>query len=390
MNTLQTRFIEPLDVLILRGNKLFGDPGSYGEALIPPWPSVAAGAIRSRMLADDNIDMQAFARGQISHATLGTPAELGSFALAGFHLARRMADGRHELLIAPPADLSIVEDEHGTATARLSRPTRLAGGLNSASPLPLHPVLAETTRAKPASGYWLTQAGFEAYLNGKLPTAGQLVKSSALWRIDERVGVGLSVEQRRADDGKLFSLQAIAFKPGVGFLASITGAEPPKSGLLRLGGDGRGAAIHAIEHRPPAADYIALSQARSCRLLLTTPGLFRQGWLPNGAQPENRREDGAIRFQLRGVSGWIVAAAVPRAEVISGWDLAARDGKGQPKPAQRVAPTGSVYWLDDLEATPDALEKLASQGLWSDNCEDAARRAEGFNRFTFAVYSSGA
>ena len=37
-------FIEPLDVLYLRGNKLFGDPGSYGESMIPPWPSVAAGA----------------------------------------------------------------------------------------------------------------------------------------------------------------------------------------------------------------------------------------------------------------------------------------------------------------------------------------------------------
>ncbi|OZB35925.1 MAG: hypothetical protein B7X35_02780 [Halothiobacillus sp. 14-56-357] len=386
MNTLQTRFIEPLDVLILRGNKLFGDPGSYGEALLPPWPSVAAGAIRSRMLADDRIDMQAFARGQISHATLGTPAAPGSFALAGFHLARRMADGRHELLIAPPADLSIVEDEHATATARLSRPVPLASGIGSANPLPMHPVLAETTRAKPASGYWLTQSGFEAYLHGKPPASEHLVKSNALWRIDERVGVGLSVAQRRADEGKLFSLQAIAFKPGVGFMVSVTGAEPPKNGLLRLGGDGRGAAIHAIEHRPPAADYAALRQARSCRLLLTTPGLFRQGWLPNGAQPENRREDGAIRFELHGVAGWIVAAAVPRAEVISGWDLAARDGKGQPKPAQRVAPTGSVYWLDDLEATPDALEKLASQGLWSDTCEDAARRAEGFNHFTFAVY----
>ncbi|MDY6813388.1 MAG: type III-B CRISPR module-associated Cmr3 family protein, partial [Pseudomonadota bacterium] len=54
-------FIEPLDVLFLRGNKLFGDPGSYGEALIPPWPSIAAGALRSRMLADDGTDLTAFA-----------------------------------------------------------------------------------------------------------------------------------------------------------------------------------------------------------------------------------------------------------------------------------------------------------------------------------------
>ena len=38
MNTIEYRFIEPLDVLFLRGNQLFGDPGSYGECLVPPWP----------------------------------------------------------------------------------------------------------------------------------------------------------------------------------------------------------------------------------------------------------------------------------------------------------------------------------------------------------------
>ena len=35
---MKSVFIEPLDVLVLRGNKLFGDPGSYGESLVPPWP----------------------------------------------------------------------------------------------------------------------------------------------------------------------------------------------------------------------------------------------------------------------------------------------------------------------------------------------------------------
>ncbi|MDY0331673.1 MAG: type III-B CRISPR module-associated protein Cmr3 [Thiomonas sp.] len=378
MNTLHTRFIEPLDVLILRGNKLFGDPGSYGEALVPPWPSVAAGAIRSRMLADEGVDLTAFAKGLVNHPSLGAPAQPGSFTLAAFHLARRKADDAVEVLTAPPADLSVVEDEHGKPAARLSRPNSLADGIASAHPLPLHPVLAETTRAKPTSGYWLTQAGFERYLNGKPPAPEHLLKSSELWRMDERVGVGLSVEQRRADDGKLFSLQAIAFKPGVGFLAGISGATPPESGLLRFGGDGRGAAIRAIEHRPPALDYAAMAQAQRCRLVLTTPGLFRQGWLPNGITPTGND----YRFDLHGVRGRLVCAAVPRAEVISGWDLA----NWTPKPAQRVAPTGSVYWLDELQARPEALEKLASEGLWSVPCEDATRRAEGFNRFTFAAY----
>ena len=41
--SIETRFIEPLDVLFLRGNKLFGDPGSHGESLVPPWPSLTTG-----------------------------------------------------------------------------------------------------------------------------------------------------------------------------------------------------------------------------------------------------------------------------------------------------------------------------------------------------------
>ncbi|MFN3496104.1 MAG: type III-B CRISPR module-associated Cmr3 family protein [Hydrogenophaga sp.] len=86
---------------------------------------------------------------------------------------------------------------------------------------------------------------------------------------------------------------------------------------------------------------------------------------------------------LAGVAGWIVAAAVPRFEVVSGWDLAKR----QPKPAQRAAPAGSVWWLElDEGVTADGLRQLAAQGLWSEPCEEASRRAEGFNRFTFAAY----
>lgn len=406
MNT--SVFIEPLDVLLLRGNKLFGDPGSHGEALIPPWPSVAAGALRSRMLADDGIDLAAFARGEVPHASLGTPTAPGAFTIAGFHLARRHADGRVEPLLAPPADLVVFAAE-GDQPFRVQRmaPTAPAAGLASSADLPLLPVLAQADRRKPAGGYWLTEAGVRKYLAGRTPNAADdWVKAGALWQFDHRVGVGLDAAQRRAKDGQLFSMQAVAMlKRGhrldrrdekeqsvrydVGFLATVSGAEPPTSGLVRLGGDGRAAALHpARAYRVPEPDYAAIAAARRCRLLLTSPGLFANGWLPSGANPDTRRADGAIRFELHGVSGWLVCAAVPRAEVISGWDLAAWSlGKGGgPKPALRAAPAGSVWWLDELDAPPDALRKLAETGLWREPCDDAARRAEGFNRIASAAY----
>lgn len=378
MNAL---FLEPLDVLFLRGNKLFGDPGSHGESLVPPWPSVAAGALRSRLLADAGIDLAAFARGEIEHTQLGTPDKPGAFAVTAFHLARRQADGSVEVLFQPPADLVITEDVHDKPEVKRLVPTRLPeeAVLPSSAPLPLLPVLAETQRSKPASGYWLTEAGWKRYLHGEAPSPAELVKSGDLWSSDHRVGVGLEAPTRRAAEGRLFSVQAVAMRTGVGFLAAVEGATPPKEGTVRLGGDGRAAAVQAVEKALPEPDYEAIARSRRGRLVLTTPGIFAGGWLPTGV---TRQADGTLRFDLHGVKARVVSAAVPRYEVVSGWDLA----QWRPKPAQRAAPTGSVYWLDELDATPEALRKLAERGLWSDPCENESRRAEGFNRFTFAAY----
>jgi CRISPR-associated protein Cmr3 len=388
--------------LFLRGNKLFGDPGSYGESLVPPWPSVAAGAIRSRMLADANINLTDFAAGKVTHPTLGTPEKPGAFTVLAFHLARRMADGSAEALIQPPADLVISEGEGGKPNEiKLLKPTPPASGLLASSPFTALAILAEATRSKPMSGYWLTQAGWQKYMAGQTPHIDDLIHISQLWRIDHRVGVGLNSETRSAADGKLFSVQAVAMtqcghpigikiskdKNGkvqeesvisdysVGFIAVVMGAMPPKEGTLRLGGDGRAAALQSIKSHLPAPDYEAIARAGRCRLVLSTPGIFSEGWKLPGMTAEGI-------FQIGEIKARVTCASVARAEIISGWDLATQ----QPKTAQRAVPAGSVYWLEDLNATAQALRKLAEQGLWQPAGEDAQRQAEGFNRFFLAAY----
>ena len=80
-------FIDPIDTHFLRGNRLFGDPGSFGDALVPPLPSVAAGALRSALLVHRRHDPARFARGEITDdAELGTPAHPGSFRITRFRL----------------------------------------------------------------------------------------------------------------------------------------------------------------------------------------------------------------------------------------------------------------------------------------------------------------
>lgn len=382
MSAVEYRFIEPLDVLFLRGNKLFGDPGSYGECLIPPWPSVAAGAIRSRMLVDDGVDLASFGRNQIEHPALGTPEKPGSFTLTGFYLARKIAD-KTEVLLAAPADLVISATSAACASGSpeldISCLSPQVVNLPSSYPLPMSPVLAQgAKRSKPESGYWLTQSGWEQYLRGDMPAAEQLLHSSQLWSFDARVGIGMSTATGSVEEGKLFSAQAVAMRPGVGFLAIVSGAVPPAEGLLRFGGDGRAASIENTSMTMPQPDYAAISEAGRCRIVLTSPGLFPEGWMLPGSNDEQR-----VTLP-GGITAKLVSAAVPRAETLSGWDLA----KWQPKPAQRVVPAGSVYWLDELAASAEALSKLVENGLWGEPCEDTARRAEGFNRISLAVWAN--
>lgn len=382
-------FLEPLDVLLLRGNKLFGDPGSFGESLMPPWPSVAAGALRSRLLADDAVDIGDFVTGKVTHPSLGTPSNPGAFTVTEFHLARRYEDGRVERLYVPPVDLVIRGDDAGEPVAiHPLKPTKISDALLSSMPFALLPVLAEHKRSKPLSGYWLTEEGWKKYLAGMVPEVSDLVSAFKLWSIDQRIGVGLDAATRRAAEGRLFSVQAVALKKRVypndsrcdiGFLVGAAGAKLPKSGALRLGGDGRSAIIHAVDVSGLEPNFESIIKNGRCKMVLTTPGIFQNGWLPTGIT----QRGGEYAFDLHGVEARLICAAVPRAEVISGWNLA----EERPKTALRAAPAGSVYWLEDLVASPESLKALVSKGLWSVKCEDPIRRAEGYNRFIFAEYN---
>ncbi len=375
-----TFFIEPLDVLFLRGNTLFGHAGSYGESAVPPKPSVLAGALRSALLAARGYNLAAFARGEVPDPEIGTPDAPGSFVLTGSGLARRERGGKQQVepLFAMPADLILDRTRSKGYVSRL-QPTALHCKLGSSNPMPFVAVHAQAKREKADSGKWLTVSGWKNYLAGEPVHSSDTVASTCLWKTETRIGIGLDAAKRRAADGQLFSSEAIAFlksdESEIGFFATARGIETANAMMLRLGGDGRAAIAHQVPLTLPEPGYGAMAKSRRLRMVLTSPGLFAGGWRPTGT-------DISGAFNLHGVRGRLKCAAVARPEVISGFDLA----KSCPKPAQRVAPTGSVYWLDDVDATPEALHKLVEAGLWSKEVENPARRAEGFNRIALAAY----
>jgi len=382
--TTQWRTIQAVDLLQLRGNHQYGAPGSYGRANLPPWPSVVSGALRSRMLADQGVALEAFGRadtapgGELT-AVLGTPSEPGTFRLAWLSLARFTADQPAEVLLTCPADLAAGEGGGVVYAGPLDLPAGAgsSGGLSGVA-------LARVQVDKKKAGRLLSGPGLVAYVNGQLPDEKQLVATDELYGLDERPGVGLDPAARSAAKGQLFTTVGVAFKPGCGLLAGVVGCNDslPAEGLLRLGGDGRAASLGTAQVSFPTADLDQVGKDRRFRLLLTTPGCFRGGWLPLGVT--GKPADG-YRLQIAGLSARLRSfAAAGDPQVISGWNLAT----GKPKPAESFVPAGSVYWFDQVEGDASSLARLADEGLWA-WAEDGAggqRRAEGFNNALVAAW----
>ena len=339
-------FLEPLDVLYLRGNKLFADAGSHGEALMPPWPSLAAGAIRSRLMAEG--------------ASLES---LGTFQLLQYGLARYHKADALEQLWPLPADV-IVSDELKLGDATYLCPTATPLGISSSYALPKLPTLQTDKPGKPVGGLWLNGEGINTWLAGRALSAKHLVRSGELWQTDPRLGIALDPATRSAADGKIYTTETITLKQGVGFHATYEGStqQLPAECLVRMGGDGRGAVVRFCVLPEVAPDWARIEKEGRFRLMLTTPGLFNGGWQPDG------------------VPATLISASVSRAETVSGWDLVTN----KPKAAQRVAPTGSVYWFENFTGDVAVLKSLVQHGFPN---ADPARHAEGFGKLVIAPWA---
>jgi CRISPR-associated protein Cmr3 len=391
-------FIKPLEALIARGNHLFGAAGDHSEALMPPWPSTFSGALRTRMLADRRVSLARYAEGTLEDAelrrVLGTPSEPGEFRLSFLGLAKA-GEGR-SVLCPLPADLVVHRVEDGYEATFLEPVLPTSGVLTSVA-LRAIPSLLSTRQEKAATGLWLDADGIEAYVRHATPQPASLRRQRDLWQSELRLGIALDEARRTAAKGMLYTSDAVHLGRDVGFVVGVTNVSEllPQDGLLRLGGDGRGAKVERCE--PVIRPWEHVPDTPGFRMVLTTPGMFPDGSWPPGLIDENGRR--ILRF--RGLEAELVAASVPRFQVVSGWNLATQ----APKPARRAVATGTVYWLKVLRPDRSALAELVAEGLWPLLIEhrggsadtnmigglapaDRQRRAEGFGNVLLGDWES--
>ncbi len=401
--------VEPVDVFCGRGNKLFGEAGSFGGVAMPPWPSVFAGALRSKIMTDSGTDPRDLLLGKLT-------GNLARVLGKGISTGKTLPDGNQEFVVLPgdfrlvwvslqmegevltPIPSDMVLQEHGKEGPQFLRPSALPEGVRTSIPTTQTPVFKSMGSSKLETGYWMGKGALRSYLKGETPRPEQLLPVSRVWTTEERVGIGMDPFARTVETGKLFTTEAVRLLHDITFLVGVQGADEVLSafGLSRLGGDGRGAIIRAAEPSDPRYEVDLEEVARSgrFRLILSSPGLFPNGWLPFGVRPDSLE----LEWSLDGLkmSAKLVAAATRSFETVSGWDLA----REQPKPAQRLVPAWSVYWFDEAcGSVKEILERILSGGLWEtakslwDTGSDdhsailwRERRAEGFNNVLIGLW----
>ena len=346
-------FIEPNDVLIFRDGRAFSAGDDHlASGVFPPSPTSFYGALRSALLSQHGarLDGRSFEVAEKIQAIVGSPDAFGSLMIQHFSLARKRNDGI-ELLFHLPSDVVVVEGDSKREFKRLY-PTSFDSLVNANFPIDALQLLwdkhSETDRLE-FERLYVTHQEFQQYLHGKVPEP--TLSEEELFKIENRTGIAIETQRKAVETGKLYAVEFVRMNRDVGFAVRLNiNSELTDTGLLRLGGEAKSA--YYFTSRLPLLSGESIKERvamqKTFRLVLITPAVFDNGWLPDGLDADGRGKFGNCTVQL-------TAAAISRYVIVGGWDII----KGKPKQAWRAVPPGSVYFFKLLDGDVNSLFESA-------------------------------
>lgn len=346
---MTTWIIEPRDPLIVRDGRPFGpDPGARAKSLPFPFPSTTTGGVRTR----------AGLKNGIFEDSQSNIAAVKKIKVRGPLLVELNESDNIKSWLAPaPADAILfpVENDPDQVSCQRLVPLETPAGshINLGGGLALVG-LTKPTGQKPypeAPRFWRWDH-FERWLTD--PLAQQQLAAKDLGhhgpQPEQRMHVRLEPESGTGMEGFLFLTSGLEFfhatsQPATLAVTRLGLAVETEAtiaaGIAPLGGERRLMAWRQADTSWPQAlpslkEEIASTGA--CRLVLLTPGYFTEGYRP-----------GWLEQPHQGVTSTLEAVALPRPQVVSGWDFE----NNKPKPTRRLAPAGTVYFLKLAGSTTD-------------------------------------
>lgn len=378
---MQTWLVEPHDPLVFRDGKPFtAIPGARAVSIPFPMPSTVAGAVRTRSGKLQH-------NGRFPAGDERVITELLNKQIIGPLLCTMGPDGTvQDLFLPAPQDALVLQRDpsdlvHGDLVPLVPREaddvqTNLPDGLRLLYPTQL----AKAKSHKNAPRFW-SWAQMLDWL--QTPREAEKVELASLGlrglEYAYRTHVSINAKTSTAQEGALFQTGGLEFilaerdeEYGRIHLAQarqfglllVTDAEL-KSGPDFLGGERRVVCWREAQFDLPGCPDTVRSvirQTKRGRLVLATPGVFKEGYLPTW-----------VKQVVSGVGVRVVAAAVPRYQAISGWDYK----KKEPKPSRRLAPAGSVYFFE-IEGEEMAIDYFIDSVWWKPISDAEQDRRDGF------------
>jgi CRISPR-associated protein Cmr3 len=370
---MKTWIIEPRDPLIARDGRPFtADPGARAKSLPFPYPSTTTGTARTRYgftQGDFNDDAQ---KKELISRVQRIPVQ-------GPLLVALNDDGAiKDWLLPAPADAVLFEADEKQAHIKQLVPLLLSQGAYTDLPDDLIPIgfasydaISKRKPLKDAPRFWKWEEFLDWLIN---PRDQQSIRLNELGHngptAEARVHVKIDPEKQAAEEGFLYQTSGLEFTRKVDertvrlALAVRTPIDAP-SMVAPLGGEQRLSYWRESREQLPAScpNEIreAIKQRKACRIVLLTPAYFKAGFRP----------EWLLRSQ-NGITPRLVAAAVGRPQVVSGWDYENR----RPKPTRRLAPAGSVYFLK-LEGDGD-IDRWIDEMWMRCVSDDEQTRLDGF------------
>lgn len=355
-------FLEPSDVWLFRDGRPFvAGEDHRATSLFPPNPSTVQGALRAKMLAESGVSFEDYRERRQGTEMLGLqigyPALIsdgrvveeghtGQFQMRCLYVARR-TDSSVELFFPLPADVVDVE-----GAPRVLAPLREPPFRNNTPQESLCPLWLPEINTPQGMKGWLADRELRHYLSGE---PFQVTLDHELFTREPRFSVEIDSDYKRPLEGEqgghLYQIEFVRPQHGVGLFIEVEGLTdwPPGFGVLRIGGESRAACYEQLEEAPrlPPTD----PRRQHFKLYFATPAYFSDGWQPRKGNWDRFFEDGVAR---------LVAAALPRAQPIGGWDVA----HNRQKPMECYVPAGSVYYFEvpDGEQTPHIVGPVTEAG----------------------------
>ena len=356
---------EPLDTWFFRESRPHGSVGSSElGSVFPPPVRTLLGALRT-LIGDawherHGSSWRDFADNRELQGLIGYGDDLGSLRVSGPFLNLDC-----QRLYPAPANLMTKEADgvRHYFVLDLGRPVTCDLGTVH---LPSFPAkvqgLAELVGSQPAQNCWLTESGMQKVLGGQAPAGHEVIAQTKLLHEEPRLGIGRDNNRRSVQEGLLYQTRHIRLAPGVRVELHLHGLADanllPRQTTVRLGGEGRQAALSVSVQTAPALPAAPALTSTFVLYNLTpvacSPGL--PAGIPAGFVRAKHCGADVWEGQLGQTSLRILAVACARPLREGGWDLA----RHQARPVHTLLAPGSVLYVQNLGSNTPAPNPLAS------------------------------